>query len=301
MSVILKGEAKSELPLITFTTCVPAAEGAALCALLAGSPAGAAALAALLTTIGMIASIGHLAKPLRAPRSLANLASSWLSREIIVVSLFWGLLLIWLVTALGTTGMLPSGAEASWAVLAFGADLAAVAVGALLLFVIARAYHVSTRPAWCSWEGLAELWACALATGPVGVMLSSGPDLSAGAIPWALTVALPLAGLLVDVLACRKREQRLSALATVSDERIPLTLERYRRLMPRLRKLWGAEGGCVAASVLALVCWAALDAAAMAWGLLLAAFCGQLVIHGAIRAIFYDLPVQVRFVGRLRK
>lgn len=128
MSVPLNEQRRSELPLIAFTTCEPAALGVALfgfTALLADGPSGAPALSGLLSgdsvlgasgalaagalpaliawtlcSIGMLASIGHLAKPLRAPRSLANLRSSWLSREILLVGAFWVVLTAWVAASL---------------------------------------------------------------------------------------------------------------------------------------------------------------------------------------------------------
>lgn len=90
----LKTMIVDELPLIAFTTCAPAALGVAFVALMEGIVAFSstglwfggwrfAALAVVFTTVGMLASVMHLAKPLRAPRSLANVKSSWLSREIL--------------------------------------------------------------------------------------------------------------------------------------------------------------------------------------------------------------------------
>lgn len=88
----LKTMIVDELPLIAFTTCAPAALGVAFVALVEGIVAFSstglwfggwrfAALAVVFTTVGMLASVMHLAKPLRAPRSLANVRSSALSRD----------------------------------------------------------------------------------------------------------------------------------------------------------------------------------------------------------------------------
>ena len=59
---------------------------------------------------GMIASILHLGKPLKAWRALLNVRSSWLSREIVAYSLFLAasglFLLVWPTKALGILSML---------------------------------------------------------------------------------------------------------------------------------------------------------------------------------------------------
>ncbi|WP_165171258.1 DmsC/YnfH family molybdoenzyme membrane anchor subunit [Adlercreutzia sp. ZJ242] len=303
MSVVLREERRSELPLIAFTTLVSAAEGVCLCALagmgvsaLVGGGAfdlaGLGALAALawvLTSIGMAASVAHLAKPLRAPRSLANLRSSWLSREIAAVSAFWALLFAWLAAcALGRT------------LLAVAANLLAVAAGAALLVVVALAYRVSPRPAWCGPEGLAELWACALGAGPAASFALAG----GGAMPLAAScafVAVSLGGLAVDVWSHRARRGRLQAIAPRSDERVSLTLARYAQLWPCVWRLWAAEGVCcvvfAAAVVLAGVGVHGVVVAALA----AAAAVGQLCVHAQHRNLFYELPVQVRWAARLRK
>ena len=101
----------SEVPLILFTLLISLSVGVAAIVLLLGAfglavgedPAALAQTPALMcvvmVTVAMAASVAHLAKPLRAPTSLRNLASSWLSREIVLVSLFWGCLIIWCLAA----------------------------------------------------------------------------------------------------------------------------------------------------------------------------------------------------------
>lgn len=313
MSVVLSETHRSELPLIVFTMFVPAAEGLCLCALMGGSASASALLAVVLTTVGMIASVAHLAKPLRAPRSLMNLASSWLSREIIAVSVFWAILVAWCAAAMLGEGAPTPEEKDLWTMVAFIAQGIASIAGAIVLFVIARAYHVSTRPAWGGYAGLAEMWACALSTGSLGVLLIemvTSPQtilLEGASFPdhWlalcSLTVALSLAGAGIDVAACRARLRRLVSLRAFSDERIPLTLERYERSMPRLKRLWWAEVLCATFVAVAGACQVLGGVPLVALILCFAAFCGQLIIHGLIRDAFYDLPVQVRFVAPLKK
>ncbi len=318
MSVPLNEQRRSELPLIAFTTCEPAALGVALfgfTASLADGPSGAAvlpgplsgdsvlgasgalatgALPALiawaLCSIGMLASIGHLAKPLRAPRSLANLRSSWLSREILLVGAFWVALTAWVAASLAGSGTAALLFEAMGCVL-----------GAILMYVVARAYQVSTRPAWCGPEGLMELWACVLGTGSAILFASAG---AVAASPLAATVlaAAALGGVALDVASHCLRRQRLRALVVSSDERVPLTLERYAELWSFVGRLWVLEALLCALLVAALL--AESSGAVPRIGIAAAAVAiavGQIGVHAAHRHLFYETPVQVRWVARLRK
>lgn len=318
MSVPLNTPRRSELPLIAFTACEPAALGVALFGFLVPGAVFAPVIAWAFSTIGMLASIAHLAKPLRSPRSLTNLRMSWLSREILTVGVFWALLAGWAV-ALAAGGSIP----------ALCLEAAACACGAVLMYVIARAYRVTTRPAWCGSEGLMELWACALGAGSAVVLACAGaqdPGSSAlvgasgfglyfcpgvfcpgvlGPLAAIVLCLAPLAGLALDVVSHRARRRRLVALASESDERIPLTLERYRVLWPTVRRLWAAEGAfCILIIAGAFLYTAAAgfpDFASAGTVLAVVAAAGQIVVHGMHRNIFYELPVQVRWVARLRK
>lgn len=318
MSVPLNEQRRSELPLIAFTTCEPAALGVALfgfTALLADGPSGAPVLSGLLSgdsvlgasgalaacalpaliawtlcSIGMLASIGHLAKPLRAPRSLANLRSSWLSREILLVGAFWVALTAWVAASLAGSGTAALLFEAMGCVL-----------GAILMHVIARAYQVSTRPAWCGPEGLMELWACVLGTGSAILFASAGAVVAS---PLAATVlaAAALGGVALDVASHCLRRQRLRALVASSDERVPLTLERYAGLWSFVRRLWVLEALLCALLVAALL--AESSGAVPRIGIAAAAVAiavGQIGVHAAHRYLFYETPVQVRWVARLWK
>lgn len=294
MSVPLKQEKKSETALVVFTLLVPAAAGMALFALFAavfgvapsaaantefGMSGGllAASVSIAFATIGMLGSVTHLAKPLRAPTSLRNLRSSWLSREIAAVSAFWGCLALWLLGEL---------LRLDWLSVA-GCALAVIS-GIVLLTVIARAYKVSTRPAWCGHECFIELLACLVGTGGVAVALcfAAATGGSISRTLWIAVVAASCAGLALDVSSHKLRRNRLEALRAESDERIPLTLARYDELHGKVRAAWVFEAA-------ALVFFIA--------GLWLVALVAQLIAHGIHRVVFYDLPVQVRYVAHLRK
>lgn len=323
MSVPLNEEKRSEAPLIAFTLCTPAVVGVALLAVLLGfwSCSTAACLMAAsslaLATAGMLASVFHLAKPLRAPFSLRHLSSSWLSREIVAVAAFWALAAAWL------TGCLIE----SDAMVLVNEALAA-ASGVVLLFVITRAYDVPTRPAWRGAEGLMELAAAACGVGSAVVLLCLFCGLAFGQAPVAageatngaatlvarlaaLCVA-QVAALVLDVASHRARIARLKAMAPDSDERIPLTLSNYESLRPTLHRAWTVEGvavvvTCVFCAVTAIhafspgATFAPGAGAGIAVGSCVAIAALQFAAHGLQRWLFYEIPVPVRYVAALRK
>lgn len=314
MSVPLRQAESSEAALIVFTLLVPASVGVALFALLFGGGLPAAIAAFLLASIGMAGSITHLAKPLRAPTSLRNLRSSWLSREIVAVIVYWMFVAIWLASEgamiAAETGALEPAMPATLATAMPAASLAARALaavgGAVLLAVIERAYRVPTRPAWCGHECLMELAATALgAGGAVYAAVAGWTALQAAMADTTAPVAMVLSagalaaliGLLLDILSHKRRYKRLEGLREQSDERIPLTLAHYGELQSKVRLAWSVE----AAAVLITVGAATLGADAAAVTLLCLAVVLQLIAHALQRWVFYELPVQVRWVQRLRK
>lgn len=205
----LDSEQKSELPLILFTLCTPTAVGVALFALFDGSSLVYAATSLVLVSVGMVASIAHLAKPLRAPTSLRNVSTSWLSREIMVVGVFWGLVLLWAATCVGNMqGLL------LWPFLPFTLNVGVVAGGSCLLVVIARAYHVHAQPAWHGFESVPELGSVALCVGSAGglVLYVLGAlllDRPVSLMPLIVSVLLAAAGAVLGNRARRARFQRL--------------------------------------------------------------------------------------------
>jgi len=121
---------------VFFTTVAGAAQGlvvALALAVLAGLPmapgfAGIALLVALaMLLVGLGASFGHLGRPERAWRAVLMWRTSWLSREVIVLPAFIGLVALWWLA-------LRSGIETP--VL----PLAALAVAALLWYCTAMIY-----------------------------------------------------------------------------------------------------------------------------------------------------------------
>lgn len=89
--------------------------------------------------LGMLASFAHLSNPLNAPRAIANFATSWLSREILMAVLFAGLGALFALLQWRKIG--------SFMVRNIVAGLAALA-GVGLVISMGYVYMLNTQPAW---------------------------------------------------------------------------------------------------------------------------------------------------------
>lgn len=290
------GEERSEVPLICFTTLSPAAVGASLFALPIGGGVAVAAVVALMVTAGMLASIAHLARPLRAPRSLAHLGGSWLSREILVVSAFWALAMLWLVCELGGF---------PWSTAARGFHVAAIVVGAVLLWVIARAYRVHGQPAWDGSDTFWELVAIALGSGgAVAAAAAAGQGIAGfgGTLPLMLLGVVALIGLASSSALIRfasgRRMRRVGELA--DRERTPRALAARDTLTagePRLYRRFNAVAialALIAFCVGLLPLLGGLTAIAASIALAFSAL-SELVAQASIRNRFYSLAQHARY------
>lgn len=334
------GEERSEVPLICFTTLSPAAVGAGAFALPLGGGWALAFAVVLMVTAGMLASIAHLARPLRAPRSLAHLGSSWLSREILAVSAFWALAALWLVCELGgalalggdpaADGVGAAGAAAGaaepaggfpWTAAARAFHGAAAVVGIVLLWVIAKAYRVHGQPAWDGSDTFWELVAGALGSGgtvaaavAAGQGIAVGGPLCPGSIFGCCSAAtLGLIAILAISAAClvmgfahRRRAIRVAALGKMEGG------PRARAACDDLVQRGSEPRAYLILDSLAAAC--ALAACAMAlllggdaMGDLLAAVALALCVilelaaQASIRNRFYSLAQRVRFAASPRR
>lgn len=297
------GEAeRSEVPLICFTVFAPAAAGASLFALPLGGGRALAAIVVLMVTTGMLASIAHLARPLRAPRSLAHLGSSWLSREILVVSAFWALAALWLVCELGGF---------PWTTTARGFHIAAVVVGIVLLWVIARAYRVHGQPAWDGSDTFWELVAIALGSGgAVAAAAAAGQGIAGfgGTLPLMLLGVVALIGLASSSALIRfasgRRMRRVGELA--DRERTPRALAARDTLTagePRLYRRFNAVAIALALATLCvglLPLLGGLTAIATSIALAFSAL-SELVAQASLRNRFYSLAQHARFAAIARR
>ena len=108
-----------------------------------------------LAAISLATATLHLGRPIYAWRALKGLRRSWLSREVLALSMFAGFAGIYMVTAL------------------FGfpartlASAAAVLFGGIGLVCSAQIYMVPARPAWASRWTMIEFAATALLLGPL--------------------------------------------------------------------------------------------------------------------------------------
>lgn len=295
------GEERSEVPLICFTTLSPAAVGAGAFALPLGGGWALAAVVVLMVTAGMLASIAHLARPLRAPRSLAHLGGSWLSREILVVSAFWALAVLWLVCELGGAGAFGGAAGAA----ARGFHIAAVVVGVVLLWVIARAYRVHGQPAWDGSGTFWELVAGALGSGgTVAAAAAAGQGIAGfgGTLPLMLLGVVALIGLASSSAFIRfasgRRMRRVGELA--DRERTPRALAARDTLTagePRLYRRFNAVAIALALATLCvglLPLLGGLTAIATSIALAFSAL-SELVAQATIRNRFYSLAQHARY------
>ena len=332
------GEAeRSEVPLICFTVFAPAAAGASLFALPLGGGRALAAIVVLMVTTGMLASIAHLARPLRAPRSLAHLGSSWLSREILVVSAFWALAALWLICELGGAGAFGDTAGAAifsgaavagssaaftagggaaatvfpWAAAARGFHIAAIVVGIVLLWVIARAYRVHGQPAWDGSDTFWELVAGALGSGgAVAAAVAAGQGIAGfgGTLPLMLLGVVALIGLASSSALIRfasgRRMRRVGELA--DRERTPRTLAARDTLTagePRLYRRFNAVAIALALATLCvglLPLLGGLTAIATSIALAFSAL-SELVAQASLRNRFYSLAQHARFAAVVRR
>lgn len=115
-----------------------------------------AAIIVLATGIlALAASLFHLGRPWRAPLALLRVASSWLSREVLLFGLF--------LVALGIYAILPVMNLGSLARTIVG--VAAVIIGLMGTIATGATYHLRSRPFWDQWLTIASFPLGALSTG----------------------------------------------------------------------------------------------------------------------------------------
>lgn len=120
----------------------------------------------------------HLGRPIYAWRALKGLRRSWLSREVLALSIFAGL----------------AGQYAAIVLLRFPARIPAglltVVFGLAGVFCSARIYMVPARPAWCSRYTLAEFFSTVLFLGPLFVWALEPGTLSSTDQVWFARVVV---------------------------------------------------------------------------------------------------------------
>ena len=226
---------RHELPLICFTLLSPASVGVVCGAVAMGKAIDIwlALVALVLVSVGMAGSILHLARPLMAPTSLRNVASSCLSREIVVVSAYWVVALAWCACCLLAPGL---------AVLAWVFCLCTMAMGCALIVAIGNAYLLASQPAWNGREVYVELVGVAASVGgPAAASVVVLEALFRGSVVGSLLIAIAAGVLLSAVGAAlgaasrRTRAKRVELMVRAEQDagsfaRNPRVLEAQERL-----------------------------------------------------------------------
>jgi formate dehydrogenase iron-sulfur subunit len=204
---------------------------------LAGGAVGAAAAG----SVAMGASLLHLGRPARALKALRNVRTSWLSREVALLSGF---------------AMLSLAYAAAWEGWAAGAlrlplGLAAVILGAAGVYASGRLYLVRSRPVWNSRRTLVAFFATAAVTGPLVALLT----LDRGRLEPGLVLALMAAAAAGSLAQVAAHAHLARALRSRHDRQHQGTAT---LLQGRFRGLVQARLAAVVVG-LALVAWAAAD------------------------------------------
>lgn len=236
-------------------------------------PLLAAALSAAL--LGLGASFLHLGSPRNAWRALRNVRTSWLSREVLLASLFT------VALAAAVLARLRPGAPGFAS--GFAEGFAGV-VGAGLVMTMAGAYRLRTVPAWDRVATPLTFFGSAIVVGTLAVAAAlalHGPDAASGACAGRLLIGgltVLLAGLGVTLLWLRRIGRERGA-----------AREAFDRTAGELR-------GLVAARIVltALAAGAGLGALAgeLAAGLVVATLVLAFAAEAAGRVLFYGARVR---------
>jgi formate dehydrogenase iron-sulfur subunit len=127
----------------------------------AGRLASGAVGAALAGAVALAASLFHLGRPASALKALRNLRTSWLSREVALLSAFSAASLAY---AAAWAWGAPPGPR-------LGLGLAAVVLGGAGIYASGRLYLVPARPVWNSPRTIVSFFATAVAAGPLLALL----------------------------------------------------------------------------------------------------------------------------------
>ena len=144
----------------------------------------------LITTLALVFSLFHLGDPFGAYRSILNLGSSWLSREILTAG---GFFVLWFLTFRAYKNE-NAGNALGW--------ITAI-VGLSVIYSMASIYATSIRPAWSSINTYIAFYGATFAMGSLGAAIliayaAKGKEVSAEAVSLLKKVNL-LGGLAVII------------------------------------------------------------------------------------------------------
>lgn len=218
-----------ELPLILFTICMQAAIGTMVFMMVAKLVQKelefkiAAMTAAILSIVGVLASLIHLGTPTHALNSLLNLGSSWLSREVLFSGAFMGLAVLYTIlmyvkptakTALNSIGWLAS------------------FVGLVDVFMMAKVYTTTSVVAWHGATTFIEFFAAMVVLGAVTLFLTSVKNLnpklrSYFAISVAIVIAVQVAFTIPHYISLSLMDGAGAASATLLSEMSGLVIAQW--------------------------------------------------------------------------
>lgn len=283
---------RRELPLICFTLLSPASVGVVCGAMAMGKTVDflLALVALVLVSAGMAGSILHLARPLMAPTSLRNVASSCLSREIVVVSAYWAVALVWCACCLLAPEL---------AVLAWVLCLCTMAMGCALIVAIGNAYLLASQPAWNGREVYIELAGVAASVGgPAAASVSVLEALFRGSAAGPLVAAIA-AGMLLSAVGAalgaasrRTRAKRVELM--VRAEQGAGSFARNPRVLEAQERLQGLAMRYRRVHVLSMI-------GILAGVVPPVALVVELVSQALARDAFYRLRVTSRYAVRLHR
>jgi anaerobic dimethyl sulfoxide reductase subunit C (anchor subunit) len=168
------------------------------------SPANPLRLALLLIVAATTASFLHLGNPLNAPKAVRNLATSWLSREILAIGLYSAGLAAALLYGWRTGALYP----------AYLLALCAV-TGLLLIWTMSRVYRIPTIPAWNSGHTPLGFILTTLSLGSITSLLFAGSGaLGAGSGGFSLLAGMLAGSLALELAAAILLRRRLLEMNT---------------------------------------------------------------------------------------
>lgn len=238
----------------------------------------ALAVTGLLLLTATVASTLHLGRPANAWRALANLRSSWLSREILATGL---LAAAWLGTGLLYAFDVPG-------VLRLIALTITALAAAALVYAMARVYRIRTVPAWNHGLTTGSFFLTALSLGPLLAALlviatrwprSAAPDLQAIVMLAVLTATVLAIDLVVEPL---RHAHDHSARLKVDPGLWPLSADPGLRSRPLFLTL-----ALLASGLAAAVAVSGLAGSGLVTGLLTLALLADVVAQTLGRAALY--------------
>lgn len=213
-----------ETALLIFSFCMQAAIGVMLFITLGKQLykdkqfSRAAIASAVLSVIGVVASLAHLGQPLSALNSLANFGSSWLSREVLFAGIFMGIAVLYALAQYYKQDNLSLNTILRWA---------GSVVGIITVFSMGKLYTMTSVPVWHGMNTFVDFYATTIAVGAliflaIGLKELQNDDkrifgfIILAAVILQASVAMPYAiGLGLNGMAAQASSEILSRMSTV--------------------------------------------------------------------------------------